>query len=948
MKKFFKITGIVIAVIIALMIILPYAFKGKIVEIVKTEINENVNAKVDFDSFHLSFFRSFPDVNLRLKNLSVINNEPFEGDTLAHIRTLSVRVSLFSFFGGDGYKIKSILLDHPNVYVKILEDGSANWDIEKERELEDGEEDVDTEGSAFKLTLKRFALRNANILYDDKDFDIFFKMTNSNLNLSGDFTESTTNIIIQKTNAEKMFLNVEGIPLLAGAKFDMEAGIAADLDNFSFTFLDNRFEFNNLVLNFSGSIDMPESDVIMDVAFETPQNSFKSFLSLVPAIYAKDFSELETDGTLAFDGFAKGVMDSENIPEFVIHIIVDNGMFKYPDLPAAVTDVNINSKISNPGGIPDLTVIDISTFNLKFADNPVDIKLNLKTPISDPQIDAVFNGKIDLSNIKNIYPLAEGESLAGMIQSDIKAKGRMSAIEEERYNDFLFDGSFVISDMKYTTEDFPEGFNLSVMNLNFSPQFVELSSFKAFIGQSDISATGRINNLLGFVLNDEMLTGRFNTQSKFINLNQFVAEDETPATEEKPGEAEDIAEPVEMSVFEVPANINFTLKSNFDKLIFDNIEMTKVNGTVKISDQSVMLNDLKMNLLDGEMTMNGMYSSKDIENPKIDFDLDIKSFDIQKSFNTFNTFASLAPIGKYSHGKFSSNLKIRSLLDEKMSPVLNSMSGSGKFASNNVRIENSNSLLKIAEQLKMDRFKNLAVNDVLVFFEFNDGLLEVKPFDIKFGKSTAEVSGYHSFDQTINYAVNFSIPRSEFGGAAEEALNSLVSKASAAGLNITPASTVNVGAMISGTVSEPKVSISLAQSAEDFKDQAEQQIKDEIENMKGQAEEAIEDVKEEAREELEKRAQQVIKEAEKQAEKIRNEAAIAAQKIRNEARDRAEQLENEATGPIEKAAAKRAGKEIVEAADKKADDLEKEADAKAERLITEANQKADRIRKGVD
>ena len=948
MKKLLKITGIIIVVIFALLIILPIAFKGKIQEQVKIEINKSLNAKVDFDSFHLSFIRSFPDVNLRLKNLSVINNEPFEGDTLAFIKRLSVRVNLWSFFRGSGYEIKTIHLNEPYIHIKVLEDGTASWDIELESE-EDETEEV-TEPSNFKLTLKRFSMSKANIKYDDKEFDIYLRLVNSNHTLRGDFTSSSTDIKVRSTNAEKLYLHVEGIPLFTGVKFDMRADVNADLDNFVFTFLDNKFLFNELEVNLDGEIAMPSSDVIMDITFGSPQTNFKSFLSLVPAVYATDFADLKTDGTLEFKGYAKGVLGAESIPGFDITLLVKNGMFQYPDLPSAVTDVNLDARLYNPGGDPDLSVLDINKFHVNLGGNTVDFTLNLKTPVSDPHIDAHLKGRIDLAKVKDFYPLEEGEALSGIVESDIKAKGRMSSIEQERYDEFLFTGILTAQNMNYSSDDFPTGVEVSEMDIRFSSRHAELRSLRSRMGDSDLSASGRIDNVLGYMLSDEMITGTFNTRSTFFNLNQLMSEETAQLQAEELKETGEVSEPVELSVIAVPANINFTLNSRFDKLIYDNLVITNANGTIRIIDETIRMQNLRMDLLEGSMILNGSYSTKNIREPKIDFKIDITRFDIQKTFNTFNTFATLAPIGKRAHGRFSANLSMASLLDENLSPVLSSLSGAGRFSSSSVKVSNSPALVKIAEQLRKDDLKEITARDVAISFRFNDGRIEVDPFDIKFGNSKAVIGGYSSFDQTINYLASFTIPRSEFGGAANEALNGLISKAATTGLVISPGENVHINTEITGTATEPKVSLNITESVSDIKDQIKDQVKDQIsgavEDVKDQVKEQVDDAKDKAREELEKRAQQVIREAERQAENIRREASVAAQKLRDEARANAQRLEDEATGPIAKAAARRTGQEMIAAADNNAKKLEDEADERASRIVAEANQRADRIRAG--
>ena len=62
-----KILGTAIGIIIIAMLLLPLALKDKIGEIVKTEANNMLNAKVDFTSFDIGLFRHFPNASLSEK-----------------------------------------------------------------------------------------------------------------------------------------------------------------------------------------------------------------------------------------------------------------------------------------------------------------------------------------------------------------------------------------------------------------------------------------------------------------------------------------------------------------------------------------------------------------------------------------------------------------------------------------------------------------------------------------------------------------------------------------------------------------------------------------------------------------------------------------------------------------------------------------------------------------
>ncbi len=943
MKKFLKISAIVLVTLLALMIILPFAFRGKIIEKIKTTINENVNATVDFGGFGISLFRSFPDVSIRLNDLSVVGVNAFEGDTLVSIGRLLIAVNLKSVIGSDGFEIKSIRLDNPRIMLKVLADGSYNWDVAPATDETTPAQDVTAEEeSPFKLALKRLQVNNGYFVYDDRAMDFIMRIENLNSTVKGDLSLNVTTLEFRNTTADATYMIFEGIPFLGGVFTDLTADIDFDINNFAFEFRENSLKLNDLILNFEGSFAWPAEDMILDLRFSSPQTSFKSLLSMVPAMFTKDFEELKTSGTLGVNGFVKGIYNDNVIPGFGINIEVANGMFQYPDLPAAITDVFIKTSLSNPGGDPDLTEIDISRFTLKVAGNPVEMKLNLKTPVSDPQIDAFVKGKLDLARVKDFYPLGEGETLAGVIDADITAKGCMSSIENEKYNDFLFNGQLLITGLRYVSEMFTDGVEIATTDLAFAPQFAQLRAFRMKAGDSDMSASGRIDNILGFALNDEMLSGRFETYSSFFNLNQFMQADTTGQAPQE--------ESTPLSVIEVPANINFVLQSRFDKILFGDLQIANATGSIIVADQKVSMSNLRMDLLGGTLVLNGSYSTRDIKKPEIDLGLAITNFDFQKTFNTFNTFAAIAPIGKRASGLFSAGLNLKGLLNENLEPVLPSLAGGGLFNSKAMTVENSPSLTGLASSLKMDQFNRMDIRDVLLNFEFRNGRVDIKPFDFNLGSSKATLSGNHGFDQSINYIMSLAIPRTQFGGTANQVLDNLVGQAAGRGINITPSDVVNVGVAFTGTVTDPKISLTLAQSAADARQQiistVESAVREVVTDVRQQVQETIDETKQKVSEELERRAAQVIAEAERQAENVRREAANIAETVRREAREQAKKLDDEASGPIAKAAARRSGEQLIKTADDRATRLEREADDRATILVNEARQRADKIRTG--
>ncbi|OQX72769.1 MAG: hypothetical protein B6D61_13255 [Bacteroidetes bacterium 4484_249] len=941
MKTLFKILGIVIVLIIASAFVLPIIFKDKIIELAKEEINNNVQAKVGFTDIDLSLFRSFPNFSLGIDNLTIVGINDFENDTLAAIRSIDVTIDLLSVISGNNFEIKKISIIHPDILIKVLDNGKANYDIALPGDEDTQKPITQPEEQGFILSLKQFKITEANIVYNDASMQMAVSILGLNHKLSGNLSEDFTTL---KTNTSinKLTFNYEGINYLSKANVNYKADIDADLKNEIYTIKKNELKLNELFVSFDGSASMINDDINLVLTFNAPKTDFKHILSLIPAVYAKDFESIETEGNLTLDGHVKGIYNENHLPSFNVNLAVNNAMFKYPDLPKAVTNINIKTNISNKGGDADNTVVDISKFHLNLGQNPVDIKMLIKTPVSDPEIDGRIKGKLDLASVTDYYPLEEGEELSGTFLADITLKGKLSSVENEQYEDFTALGSMLIKNFSYKSAYVNEAVEISNAQLNFSPGYLDLVSFKSKIGKNDLNAQGKLENYLAYAFKDEKLKGNLKTNSKYFNISALMPEDEDGSAT-----AEATSDSSAMSIVEVPANIEFYMDTKFDKLIYDNIEMENVIGRLEIKDEKLVLKNLKMDILDGKMTMNGSYSTAVPENAGIDFDLDIKQIDIQKAYNTFGIISQYAPIAKKTSGKFSAKMNIVSSLDDEMMPEYETMTGGGEIATTKVTIKDVNTLNKIADAVKLEKLKRMVIDKMLFQFEFVDGKILIEPFDIKYNNYKASLGGWTGFDQTIDYVMNINIPRKEFGSAANNVLNNLVSQANKQGANFSLGETVSLDVLIGGTLSNPEIKTALKETGKNLIEDVKEQVKEEIEKKK-------EEISKEARaraqkiiDDADKQAKKIIQEAEKQAANIRKEAANAAQKLRSEADVQAKKVEAEGkkNGFLAEAAAKESAKAIRNEADKQANKLTGEADKQASSVVNKAKKEAANIKK---
>jgi hypothetical protein len=930
MKKFIKILLIVILVLLAILIVTPFLFKGKIMEIAKEQINKNVNARVEFGDLGLSFIKNFPYASVSLKELSVAGIDKFEEDTLLKLNSLDIKVDIISVIKMENIKVKGIVINRPELHAKVLEDGSVNWDIMKEAE-EKEEEVPDTTVSEFTTTiaLKKFEIKDADVSYTDDSSNMSASLNNFDFLLKGDMSQDFTTLSVI-SSTELVNLVMDEIRYVKDASLNLDISLDADLKNSIFILRENEITLNDLSLGFDGSVKMPnEEDIEVDMKFKTNKVDFKSLLSLVPAIYMKDFQDVQTTGKLKLDGFVKGTYNEKGMPDVGLDLLVENAMFKYPDLPKSADNIQIDVNLFFDGVQNDNTKVDINKFHVELGNNPVDLTMNIKTPVSDLHVNGTLAASIDFASLADVMPM-EDVNLTGTVKTNLDMMGYLSYIENQEYEKFKADGYININGFKFSSPDLPAAVRIIESSLNFSPQYMQVSSFNAVIGQSDMQFTGRLENFIPYMFKDEIVKGRFNFTSGLLNLNEFMTGEEVP-------EAETVEDTIPLSILEVPANIDFRLISEIDKILYDKLEINNTIGIITVKDTKVILENLSMNLLQGAMKLNGEYDTRDVSAPVIDFGIKATGIDIPSAFNAFDVIARLAPVARNATGKINLEMTYNSLLDEQMNPVLNTIAGKGSFSSQQIGISNSGIFGKIGEELKTDKFDNLALENVEVDFEIRNGRIYVDPFETKMKKTAFIIGGDQGIDQTMNYIININVPRTELGTGANQAISNLYASAASKGINLSQSENLNLGVNVGGTFSDPKVSLNLkdnvTQTAKEIKEAVKETVKKEIETKK-----------EEVKAKVNEQAQKILEEAEKQAEQVRAEAKKTANSVRWEANDKADKLVKEAKNPLAKKAAEVTAKKMREEGEAKAKKIENEADDKAEKILQEAREKADKLK----
>ena len=899
--RILAIAGSLVVLVLVLLVVLPFLFRDRIADRVKGEVNRSVNARVEWQDVGLTFFRDFPNLTLRLDELTVAGIGRFEGDTLASIGHLGVALDLASVLrnvvgGGAPIVVRSIALDRPRLSLIKLEDGAANWDITRDTATA---AQRPAAAKPVAISLRRFEITDAAVALDNRQAGLKASLAGFEQSLTGDFSRSQ---VVIRTEAHSDTVNVTfaGIPYLNRVTLDLEADVQADLTRKSFTLKDTGLRLNDLQLAVSGTAATAGDDLALDLAFDTPSTNFRHILSLVPAIYANDFQSVKTSGAIAVSGRVQGRYGEKAFPSFVLNAKVDNAAFQYPDLPLPARDIFMDLAVANPGGDADSTVVRLDRFHVRLGSDPVDATMVLRTPVSDPDLDLRIKGKVDLADVRRTVKLEGIDELAGTVAADATVRTRMSYIDSAQYDKVDARGTVDIGNLTVKGENLPQPLAIQQASLQLAPQKAELRSFRGTVGSSDLQASGSLENLLGFALRDGVLRGNATLRSNRFNLDEW-----------RSGEGD-------LQIIPVPPRLDFALDATVAQLTYDKLKMSNARGRLRIKDQRITLENFRLNTLGGEIGVTGFYETTSPAKPTFDVGLKMTRVDIPAAFEALTTVQMLAPVAKYAQGNFSTDLKLHGALGKDMMPLFDGLDGGGSLQTSQLVLEDFPALEKIVDVTKLQFLDNPTMRALRTAFQIRDGRLHVEPFAVNIGKTTMNVSGSNGLDQSLQYALTLEVPRSELGTAANQAVAGLVSRAGGAGIDLQAAQEIELGIQLGGTVTNPSVKADVGSVVASVKEETERAVRDAA-TQKLSAEKA-----------------KLVQDAEQRAATIRKEAQALADNVKKEGYAQADALTAKATNPILQAAAKPAADKLRKEADQKAAGIVSEADKRAEDIVAKA------------
>lgn len=1020
LKRFLRIFLILLVAILLFLIAAPFLFQDRIKDTLRYELNNSLNAEIFFEDIGLSFIKNFPNAAITIDDFGVVNKAPFEGDTLLSARRMELVADIYSLLSGNEIRLKRLNLRQPRLLIKILEDGSANYDITLPDTTATAAASDTTESIPFVIALQQYSLEDAYIVYDDASLPMRAVLKACQHQGDGDFTASNFDLRTTTQSPKASFI-YDGITYLKNSEIDAEMDMNIDIANeLIVKFLENTVRVNDLKLAFDGGIEMPGDDINMDFTFKSAQTDFGSLFSMVPGVYTADFKDIKTDGKLALEGFVRGTYNDTEMPGFGIDVNIADGKVQYPDLPQPLSNIQLDLHVHEPDGTFEKMLIDVRKLHADLGKNPIDavvqvegldrmkikgeVKADVKlgelsqmvplegntlrglfkidakadgvydeaggtfptvdalmsltdgyikneeynaeltdfrfnaaltgadqdlkkavfdmpdfhfmmdgSPVDgslkvvnfdDPQYTLAARGKLDLEKIMQIYPI-EGMELSGKLTiEDFETRGRMSDIEAERYTELPTRGRIQVEKLRYYDAAVGPPVTVEQGEMNFTPDRLEIRNASGLLGKSDYAVDGYFNNYLAFaLLENEPISGALNMQSKRFDTNEWMEEEEPQAA--SGGESVES----ELEVFPVPANMDIAVNASLDEVIYENYVLKDLKGNLKLAEERLNMDEISFSLLGSPMKLAGFYDTKDVKKPAYAFLMDVENLNVAKAYESFSFLRAYAPVTKLIDGNANTTFAIQGKLNEKMMPILESITSEGFFQFLTAKMEGNSLFNKVSSITKMDELKTVNLNEMKGWYEIANGLLELEPFRVESQGINMTMGGEQSLSGNMNYQLALAFPKNKATEAATQALSQLTKT------SLQTDDSIRIQLKIGGTLTDPKVDAVKSETADDLKNQlaseAEKRLKEEtgldvnVDSLGSQVKDLKAQAEDSARVALEKAKQAAIDSAkaalEIEKQKARDKAQEELEKqLGDEAKEKLDELKDKLKFPKKK------------------------------------------------
>lgn len=465
-KKILKISGITLgSVLLVLLVAIAFVINfivtpKKLTPVVLDAANQTLNAHLDMESVELTFFSTFPQFGLKVKNGSLVSRTLNDSnwcktDSLLSFKECVLTVNPVAYWTENRIIVHNLSLDEVSVYAYRDKAGQANWEVTRASADTIPEDTVSADFNS-EIDIRNIELKHANLIFDDRNTDIYSRIDDANLKLRLSLTKGVSTLGLKFDNKNILFWQ-QGELLVNKIATSLRTDITVDRQTAVWKLKDTELNVNGIQLDVNGAFrrDTVAKTIGMDLEYGLHAPSMETVLRMIPKAYVKD-SKVSAKGEVTVSGRVRGVYGDKKLPAVSLKIGIKEASAQYKGLPYGIDEVTADFDAYVDLMRHQPSYLNLKIFHFKGAHTEVLADAKVDDLLNDPLITFHTKSTVDLDALAKTFPLQESVTIRGKLDADMGMKCRLSTLKKQDIGRMKLGGKLELNDfeLKDTAKDF--------------------------------------------------------------------------------------------------------------------------------------------------------------------------------------------------------------------------------------------------------------------------------------------------------------------------------------------------------------------------------------------------------------------------------------------------------------------------------------------------------------
>lgn len=412
----------------------------KITPLLQKAANEQLDAEVSVGKVDLTFFSSYPRVELLVEDGLVVSHafrdSAFDRtDTLLDFARCRVQLNLRAYLKRKNLVLRNVEIDSVRVYLFTSADSVHNYDIFRSVSSSDTASVSDTVSSLpFKgFRVGNLSVKNAYVYFDDRSNRIYARVEDARVKARLGLNKKRSRLQLEFDN-RNLLLWKDGELLVNKVALKFRTGVEADNLHKIYTLKGAGFRVNDIGFGAKGTfqLDTLTHDIRMEVGFGLKTPSLQDVLGMIPESLLEK-TDIKADGEVRLNGKIEGVYGHGKMPEASLTVDIENGKAQYAGMPYGID--TLTAKLD---AFVDLNKQKESYANLKILrlvamDVDILARCRVSRLLEDPYVEFTTSSDVDMAALSKIFPFKPGVGMGGRLKADVEGHFLLSDLQRKDY-----------------------------------------------------------------------------------------------------------------------------------------------------------------------------------------------------------------------------------------------------------------------------------------------------------------------------------------------------------------------------------------------------------------------------------------------------------------------------------------------------------------------------------